>query len=793
MIAKKNGVFVLETNQTSYLFRVMETGHLEHLYYGRRIRFRDASVLEEKHTFAPGNGICYDGAHKNLSLEDACLELSSYGKGDIWEPFLEVVYADGSFTSDFVFDAYEIDDTKPEFSSLPGSYSEDGRVEHLCVRLKEKAKGAALELHYYVYPECDVIGRSAKLVNTGAAPLTVKRLMSLQLDLAACGYVLTTFTGGWAREMKRTDTQIWAGRYVNSSYAGVSSSRANPFVMVSGEHTTEDAGDCFGVNLIYSGNHYEAAEVSGFGKTRLVAGINPQSFSWNLGPGEAFESPEAVMTFSHRGFNAMSRQMHRFVREHIVRGEWKRKLRPVLLNSWEAAYFSIDEKKLLNLARAGKDVGVELFVMDDGWFGKRTNDTRSLGDWDVNRKKLPNGLKGLCDKVKALGLDFGVWVEPEMVNVDSELYRAHPEWAMDIPGREHSEGRHQRLLDLGRLEVQDYIIAKMTEVFSSADISYVKWDMNRIVSDAYSKVLEPERQGEVFHRYVCGLYRCMKTLTERFPKILFEGCSSGGNRFDLGILCYFPQIWASDNTDALCRAEIQNGYSYGYPMSTVSAHISSCPNHQTLRNTPLATRFNVAAFGVCGYECNLCDMGREELAAVKQQIALYKRWREVLQYGDFYRGRSFGSGGGSHSALGVTGAQNIMEWTCVAKDRKKAVGMLFQKLVTPNDQFACYRAKGLDEETLYHFYNQPQKYGLRDFGGLVNTLSPIHIRQDSLLESIAARVVKLDGEKEDCLAYGDELMYHGVKLKQAFGSVGYSSEVRVYQDFASRLYFMEQV
>lgn len=790
MITGENGVFALETEQTSYLFRVMDTGHLEHLYYGRKIRFRDVSALAEKHSFPPGDGVCYSGAHKNFSLEDVCLETSSYGKGDIREPFLELVYPDGSFTSDFVYDTHEISQVKPEFACLPGSYSEDGRVEHLCVTLREKAKGAALELHYYVYPECDVIGRSARLVNTGEERLAVKRLMSAQLDFPDCGYVFTTFTGGWAREMRRTDTQVRAGRLVNASYTGVSSSRANPFVMLSGEHTTEDAGDCYGLNLIYSGNHYEAVEVSPYGKTRVVAGINPQSFSWALGPGEAFEAPEAVMTFSHAGFNAMSRQMHRFVREHIVRGTWKHKVRPVLLNSWEAAYFDIDEKKLLKLAKAGKEAGVELLVMDDGWFGRRTDDTRSLGDWDANPKKLPHGLDGLCGAVKALGLDLGLWVEPEMVNVDSDLYRAHPEWAMDIPGREHSEGRNQRVLDLGNPAVQDYIIEKMTQVFSSADISYVKWDMNRVFSDVYSKALGPEGQGEVFHRYVCGLYRCMKTLTQRFPEILFEGCSSGGNRFDLGILCYFPQIWASDDTDALCRAEIQNGYSYGYPLSAIGAHVSACPNHQTLRTTPLETRFAVAAFGAFGYECNLCDMGRGQLAAVKGQIALYKRWREVFQFGDFYRGRCFGGDGG-HSAIDAAGRGNAMEWTCVAPDGKRAVGLLMQKLAVPNDQFACYRAKGLDGETLYHFYNRRVKYDLRDFGGLVNMLSSVHIRQDSRLESVAAKLVKLPGEEEDCLAYGDELMYHGVKLKQAFGSVGYGKDTRVWQDFAARLYFME--
>lgn len=792
MIEEKNGIFRLETGNTSYLFEVMETGHLEHLYYGRRIHFRDGAGLREKHPFAPGNAVWYDDGHKNLGLEDMCLEMSSCGKGDIREPFVEVVHADGSFTSDFLYDSYEISECKQESALLPGSYSEDGRVEHLAVTLKDAAAGLRLELHYCVYPECDVITRSARLINDGKTAVTVKRLMSMQLDFHRSDLVFTSFSGSWAREMKRTDVRLRAGKHVNASYAGVSSSRANPFVMLSGAHTTEDYGECWGVNLIYSGNHYEAAEVSGFGKTRFVAGMNPQSFSWRLEPGEDFEAPEAAAAFSCEGFNGMSQRMHRFVREHIVRGSWKRKVRPVLLNSWEAAYFNINERKLLSLAKAGKEAGIELFVMDDGWFGERTDDTRSLGDWEVNQKKLPGGLKGLCDKVKALGLDFGIWVEPEMVNVHSSLYQAHPEWAVDLPGREHSEGRNQRLLDLANPQVQDYIIGEMKRVFSSADISYVKWDMNRIFSDVYSRYLAPERQGEMLHRYVCGLYRCMRELTESFPHILFEGCASGGNRFDLGILCYFPQIWASDNTDALCRAEIQNGYSYGYPMSTVSAHVSACPNHQTLRTTPIETRFHVAAFGICGYECNFCDMKREEFAAVKAQIALYKQWREVLQFGSFYRGRSFADGAedGYHTSIGDSG-ENVLEWTCVSPDKKRAVGLLFQKLVVPNTSFSRYAAKGLEEETCYHFYNRSLKYNLKDFGDLVNLVSPVHIKQDSLAHNLIAKFVKMEGETEDCLVCGDELMYHGVKLKAAFASTGYSDQVRFFQDFGSRIYFME--
>lgn len=365
---------------------------------------------------------------------------------------------------------------------------------------------------------------------------------------------------------------------------------------------------------------------------------NPQIQETNFG------NSVSCNGYAENGFNQMSQRLHHFIWEHIIRGTWQKKERPILLNSWEASYFDISEKKLLKLAKEAKEVGIELFVMDDGWFGERMDDSSSLGDWEANTKKLPGGLKGLSDKIHGLGLQFGIWVEPEMVNVKSKLYVAHPDWTIEIPGQPHSEGRNQRILDLGRREVQDYIIESMSKVFSSADISYVKWDMNRTFSDYYSTALPPERQGEVAHRYVLGLYRCMKELMERFPEILFEGCAAGGNRFDLGILCYFPQIWGSDDTDALCRAEIEENYSYGYPLSAVSAHVSACPNHQTLRNTPLETRFQVACFGSFGYECNLCDMKKEEKEAMKEQIALYKKWRKVLQQGTFYRGRSFYDG-----------------------------------------------------------------------------------------------------------------------------------------------------
>lgn len=783
MIEYIDGAFGLHTADTSYVSAILPTGQLEHLYYGKRIRLNKSAVaaLKEKHSFAPGNTVIYDNEHPQYSLEDMKLEMSSQGKGDIREPFIEIEYPDGSRTSDFIYKGYEIINGKPELDTLPSSYCDENQADEaitLKITLVDRHYPVELELFYYVYEKENVICRSSRLINNGDDSIEVKRLMSLMLDMDGAGYIMSTFNGAWAREMNRHDTVVAAGKLVNASYTGTSSSRANPFVMLTAAGTSEAAGECYGFNLIYSGNHYEVLEVNSFGKSRFVSGINPQSFLWRLEPGETFEAPEAVMTYSKDGCNGMSHNMHAFVREHIVRGEWKHKDRPVLLNSWEAAYFDINERKLCELAKAGKTAGIELFVMDDGWFGERNDDRHSLGDWQVNRHKLPNGLKGICDKINALGIDFGIWVEPEMVNTESRLYREHPDWAVDIPGQAHSEGRNQRMLDLCNPKVQDYIIESMTRVFSSANIVYVKWDMNRIFSDYYSKYLKDigRPQGEMAHRYVMGLKRIMKCLTEKFPKILFEGCAAGGNRFDLGILCYFPQIWASDNTDAVCRTAIQEGLSYGYPMSTVSAHVSACPNHQTLRVTPPATRFNVAAFGVCGYECNLAEMKKEDVSEIKEQISIYKKWRHTMQFGTFYRQR--------------TG--NIHQWTVVSPDKSSAVGLVMQELVQPNTQSESYNAEGLLEDALYHVYNRNLRYNVKEFGDLINTAAPVHIRQGSILHNVVAKFVTMPGELEDYELYGDTLMNAGIRLKQAFSATGFSDEVRHFPDFASRLYFIEK-
>ncbi len=789
----KAPLFILDTLHTTYAMKVLDTGHIEHLYYGRKIRMDDEDGLTEQHEFAPGTSAVYSPEAGNFSLDDMRLEMSSYGKGDLREAFIEVVNPDGSRTSDFLFESFSQSQGRDGGTEgLPTSYGEDAEV--ITLTLKDKDNGLTLELIYTVYSDTDVITRSARLINNGEADVKIEKIMSCQIDFDPGNYVFSTFTGAWAREMTRTDMSVSSARLVNSSFTGNSSNRANPFVMISKRGASEEYGEVYGFNLVYSGNHYESVEKSPFGKVRFLSGINPTGFSWNLLKGESFLTPEAVMTYSFAGYNGMSGQMHDFVSKHILRGPWKDRLRPVLLNSWEASYFKISEGKLLRLARKAKSVGIELFVMDDGWFGERNDDTSSLGDWYPNKKKLPRGIKGICDKVRKLGLEFGIWVEPEMVNRNSDLYRAHPEWAMEIPGKSHSEGRNQMVLDLANVEVQDHIINVMSRVFSSAEISYVKWDMNRNFSDVFSRSLPADRQGEVTHRYILGLYRVMKTLTEKFPDILFEGCASGGNRFDLGILSYFPQIWGSDDTDAAARVEIQTGYSYGYPMSCVTAHVSDCPNHQTLRRTPIETRFNVASFGVLGYECNLVDMSKDDLDAVTAQIAMYKKWREVMQFGRFYRRSSV------NDSIGAPGFScleplpgNDTSWTVVSADKSRAVSMTMQILTHPNAQWGVLRPMGLDEDTKYHIEGRKMKFDLREFGGLINYVAPIHVRQDSLQHRTIARFYKMKAESESHDMYGDAMMYAGVHLRSAFASGGYNENMRYYPDFGSRLYTIEKI
>lgn len=787
---EEHQVFILETKSTQYAMCVRPDGHLEHLCYGGRsldcgeqntVGLWD--VAHDRSLFETGNAIALDGG---LTLESLLQELSSTGKGDVSEPFVCMTHANGSTTCDFVYESYEIKNGRNELEGLPCAVECDGQagtsdgVTQLTITLRDKFYRQKLELIYVTWDECDVITRSACLTNESDDVERVDRLMSMQLDMRMYQeYDMIHFGGAWAREMHRSVHPVRQGRVSVSSSTGTSGSRANPFFMVAEHGSSEEYGECYGFNLIYSGDHMESCEQNSYGRMRILSGINPEGFSFALEPGQSFQSPEAVMTYSDTGFGGVSSHMHAFVRRHIVRGHWADRERPVLLNSWEAAYFDINKKKLLKLAKEAKKCGIELFVMDDGWFGHRDNDTSSLGDWQENRSKLPGGVKQLADKINALGLDFGIWVEPEMVNEDSDLYRSHPEWAVRVPGQSHAEGRHQMLLDLTNKDVRDHIVEAMTNVFSSANISYVKWDMNRIMSDRYSQTLPPDRQSEFGHRYVLGLYDIMGRLTERFPEILFEGCAAGGNRFDLGILCYMPQIWASDDTDARERLEIQTGYSYGYPMSVVSSHVSGCPNHQTLRVTPLETRFGVAAFGVLGYECNLCDMKKKDIDAIKDQVEFYKRHRRTLQFGEYHRIEN-----GTVSDL----KRNVYQFMTVAQDGAEAVSCYYEGQVIPNYTYKHMRTKGLDENAVYVMEGRSLQYSVKLMGDLINTVTPVHVKPDSLTQSAIDKVVRLQGEKEYVQAAGAVFNRMGVNLAPNFAGTGYNDQTALWTEHGLRLY-----
>jgi alpha-galactosidase len=794
MIYADGRLFLLQTANTSYMFRKLESGHMEHLHFGASLFSKDKyekmrkeldleaadkellakieKAIAPKHYSGGGNMNNYSDEH-SICLELMGLEMSSFGKGDIREPMVELTYADGNTTVDFIYYDYEVKDGKRALETLPSSYDDTNKAQQLIIKLSDKEYATRLDLIYTVFPDCDVITRSAVLYNDSDNPVRIDRLLSASVDFYETGLLFTSFHGRWAYEMQKRSSLCKAGKVVCEELAaGESGSRSNPFVIVSAEDTTEDSGECCGFNLIYSGNHYEALSSNGSSISRFVTGIQPTGFCWTLSKGESFEAPEAVMAYSKEGFNGMSRNMHRFVRKHVVRGTWRDKERPILINSWEANYFNFTQGSLLSLAKEAKNCGIELFVMDDGWFGVRNDDHRSLGDWYENKKKLPGGLKELSQKINDLGMMFGVWVEPEMVNEDSDLYRAHPDWAVQVPGHAHSKGRDQMNLDLTRKEVQDYIIEAMKKVFSAGKISYVKWDMNRIFSDRYSTALAADRQGEFQHRYYIGLYRIMKELTESFPDILFEGCSAGGNRFDLGILSYFPQIWGSDDTDAFCRLDIQRGYSYGYPASTVGAHVSAVPNHQTLNKSSLETRFEIAAAGCFGYELNLCEMSSEDKKVISDQVKFYKKWRDLFQFGDYYRLPDDG-------------------YIIVSENKQRAVAFAVEKHATPNNDYRCIKAKGLNEDAVYEVANRVVPLTILDFGSLVNSMAPVHVKQDGIIHHLINKVKPLKGESQTDVATGAALMSRGLTLNASFSGTGYGENTRVMRTGDTRLYTFE--
>lgn len=772
MIVVKENYFQLNTLNTSYVLSYTPSGLLLHHYYGARVNFENYENIRTKTDGGFGTSVLYEG-NPDEHIDNLELEFSSIGIGDFREALVSIFNESFGFAGNFKYQNYEI--LKDNSEPLPSSY---GETEVLKLILEDKVLNIQIHLYYKTFYETDVISRYVKVVNNSDKVFQLQRCFSQQLDLVNEDYIMMTFDGTWSKERHLNEKTLESGIYVNDSKTGSSSNRHNPLVILRCKNTGENQGRCYGFNLVYSGNHKTIVDINPYQKLRILSGINDHAFNYKLAPGQNFVTPEAVMTYSKDGLNKLSQNFHDFTNNHIIRGKFKNQLRPILLNNWEATYFNFNEKRLLALASEAKKLGIELFVLDDGWFGKRNDDTSSLGDWTVNRSKLPRGLEGLSKKIKAMGLDFGLWVEPEMINEDSDLYRMHPEWAVQMENRKPGVSRNQLVLDLTNPEVCNYLIETLTEVFSSCDLSYVKWDYNRNITDLYGKTLE--NQGEFFHRYICGFYRVIGALVERFPNILFEGCASGGNRFDLGMLCYFPQIWTSDDTDYLERIFIQTGTSYGYPLSAMTNHVSDVPNHQTLRITPLSSRFNLACFGNLGYELNLLDLSSEEKQIIKKQIKLYKKHRQILQYGKFYRAE--------HSIYNYHNTY----FYCLDENQENGVIGFFQALVHPALKEDIIYLEGL-KPGLYRFRNYQEKINLKKFGGLINLVLPIRVRLNGKIHNIISRVYKLKGEDESYIISDDALKEAGIRLSSQFLGTGFSDKVRVLGDFGSRIYFVNKI
>ena len=755
---KQSKCFHLYNDEVSYIMRIMENGQLENLYYGKKIHdkedfayFHDEAMRSQMSVCIPEPGL--------LSMQYTRQEYPSYGTGDYRSPAVTIAQENGSRIIDFKYAGHEIYSGKKEILPLPATYVEGKEeAETLEVTLHDNVMDTDLILSYTIYEAYPVITRNTKFVHKGKEKIVLERAMSASVEFLDMDYEMVQLSGGWSRERyvknRKLEMGIQSIQSLNGTCCGA---EHNPFLALKRPHTTESQGEVYGFSLVYSGNYLGQVEVSTFDMTRVMMGINPEDFSWELKSGESFQTPEVVMVYSDKGLNKMSQTYHRLYRKRLMHGEWRDKARPILLNNWEATYFDFNEEKILTIAKKAKEAGVELFVLDDGWFGARNDDYRGLGDWYVNLEKLPDGISGLSKKVEELGLKFGLWVELEMVNKDSDLYRAHPDWIISAPNRFESHARHQNVLDFSRKEVVDYIYEMIAKVIRESSISYIKWDMNRYMSEPYSKGSAPCEQGKVMHKYILGVYYLYTILTTEFPHILFESCASGGARFDPAMLYFAPQTWCSDDTDASERTKIQYGTSYVYPIVSMGSHVSAVPNHQMHRITPIETRANVAYFGTFGYELDLNLLSDAEIETVKKQIAFMKEHRELIQMdGDFYRLLSPFEG-------------NETAWMVVSSDKTQAVAAFYQRLNKVNASWLRLKLDGLDANTKYE---------------VSCDMAPV--------TSYDAKIAEAYGHKteEDSVktyqAYGDELMSAGIPIdREELNKKG--------GDFASLLYTLKKV
>lgn len=630
-------VFHLKSGNMSYIMGINKYNILQHLYWGEQIELS----LEKGITGTEGRFFNSDMRKPdNIVSYEECIrsEYGYYGTGDYKAPAFEAEDSMGYRANKLEYVSHIIYDGKPMLKGLPATYMEsDGEGQTLEITLTDKAIGLNVILVYSVFERLNAVIRSVKFINSSGKRIKLLKAMSMCVDMEDCDYDYIQLWGSWGNERNIERMPVSHGRHCLDSRRGSSSHQKNPFTALLRKNTDENHGEAYGFSLVYSGSFTAQIETEQYDLTRVTMGINPHNFSWELDENEEFQTPEAVMVYSNAGIGGMSRTYHRLYRERLCRGKYRDTERPVLINNWEATYFDFNSEKILKLSETAKELGIELFVLDDGWFGKRNSCNCSLGDWKVNLEKLPEGLNKLSEKINALGMKFGLWFEPEMISPDSDLYRNHPDWCLHIPGRERTQVRSQLVLDLSRQEICDYVYNSISDVLKSADISYVKWDFNRELTEVGNEVSDKDRQGEIRHRYVLGLYSILERLNKDFPDVLFEGCASGGGRFDPGMLYYSPQIWTSDNTDAVSRLKIQYGTSMAYPISSMGAHVSAVPNHQTGRVTPLSLRGNVAFTGAFGYELDLNMISDEEKSIIKEQVKRYKELRGNIQKADMYR------------------------------------------------------------------------------------------------------------------------------------------------------------
>ena len=684
----ESGIFKLDTEKTSYIIALADKERfIGHAYYGKKISDTDVTYLLRtgENPFVPS----INNRDRSSFFDTFPMEFPGCNTGDYRESAIEVIDAQGHNAVELIYKGHRIMRGKPGLPGLPATFGGEEECMTLEIDAEDKCLGMEATLRYSIFADSDIVARSVSVKNCSEKSFFLTRIMSASVDMDQEDYKLLTLHGSWARERHMDYREIGYGKQSVGSTKGESSHQEHPFMALVSKKATQESGNVYGFHFVYSGNFLAQVEKNQFDSLRIQIGIHPKNFCYEVKPGECFEAPEAILVYSSEGLGGMTRTLHDLYRNHLIRSPYKDKKRPILINNWEATYFQFDTEKLLSIAREAKRAGIEMLVMDDGWFGYRNDDNTSLGDWTVNEKKLQGGLKYLVDEVNKIGLKFGIWFEPEMISPDSELYRAHPDWAIAIDGRTPCRSRNQFVLDLTRREVLEYVYNAVEKILHSANIEYVKWDMNRQLTDLGSVYLGKENQGELCHRYVLAVYELQERLTKEFPNLLLENCSGGGARFDPGMLYYSPQIWCSDDTDAIERLLIQEGTALIYPLSTMGAHVSDCPNHTVGRSTPFSTRGNVALAGTFGYELDITKIPEEDRSRIPEQVAMYHKYNDLIRNGDYYRIASY--------------RQNHLYdcYEVVSKDKKEALITYVQVLNRPNYHSRIIKPAGLNPQMRY--------------------------------------------------------------------------------------------